>query len=267
MSAFALRLAFDVQADVAVERCRVLRKLGGRRAMHDHSALQHHRVFGERQRHLGALLDQNDGGAFLNNPELRKEFLAPSISGDYVACLGVSETGAGSDVASIKTNARRVGGDWVINGGKMWTTNGAQADWMCVLANTGDGQAHKNKSLIVVPMKTKGVEIVKKLDKLGMRASDTVQTFFDERMHLNKFMGSGGLASAIDEFNADHFDHAGLGFIGGAYHIVSSVGGQPIHGAAPEAVHFPGGLGGVLSEAHAPGGRKRGLRAVVTAGE
>jgi citronellyl-CoA dehydrogenase len=112
--------------------------------------------------------------------ELRQEFLAPSISGDYVACLGVSETGAGSDVASIKTNARRVSGDWVINGGKMWTTNGAQADWMCVLANTGDGAVHKNKSLIVVPMKTPGVQIVKKLDKLGMRASDTVQTFFDE---------------------------------------------------------------------------------------
>jgi len=112
--------------------------------------------------------------------ELRQEFLAPSISGDYVACLGVSETGAGSDVASIKTNARRVGGDWVINGGKMWTTNGAQADWMCVLANTGDGAVHKNKSLIVVPMKTRGVQIAKKLDKLGMRASDTVQTFFDE---------------------------------------------------------------------------------------
>ena len=111
--------------------------------------------------------------------ELRQEFLAPSISGDYVACLGVSETGAGSDVASIKTNARRVGGDWVINGGKMWTTNGAQADWMCLLANTGDGPAHKNKSLIVVPMKATGVQIVKKLDKLGMRASDTAQIFFD----------------------------------------------------------------------------------------
>ncbi|HEY4169721.1 MAG TPA: acyl-CoA dehydrogenase family protein [Reyranella sp.] len=112
--------------------------------------------------------------------ELRKEFLAPSIAGDYVACLGVSETGAGSDVASIKTTARRVGGDWVINGGKMWTTNGAQADWMCLLANTGEGQVHKNKSLIVVPMNTPGLSIVKKLNKLGMRASDTVQTFFDE---------------------------------------------------------------------------------------
>ena len=112
--------------------------------------------------------------------ELRKEFLAPSIAGDYVACLGVSETGAGSDVASIKTTARRVGDDWVINGGKMWTTNGTQADWMCLLANTGEGPVHKNKSLIVVPMKTKGVQVVKKLDKLGMRSSDTAQIFFDE---------------------------------------------------------------------------------------
>ena len=112
--------------------------------------------------------------------ELRKEFLAPSIAGDYVACLGVSEVGAGSDVASLKTTAKRAGGDWVINGGKMWTTNGTQADWMCLLANTGEGPVHKNKSLIVVPMKTKGVQVVKKLDKLGMRSSDTAQIFFDE---------------------------------------------------------------------------------------
>src|SRR3954447_22250097 len=111
--------------------------------------------------------------------ELRKEFLAPSIAGDYVACLGVSEVGAGSDVASLKTTARRIGGDYVINGGKMWTTNGTQADWMCLLANTGDGPAHRNKSLICLPMKTKGVNVARKLDKLGMRASDTAQIFFD----------------------------------------------------------------------------------------
>ena len=111
--------------------------------------------------------------------ELRAEFLAPSIAGDYVACLGVSEVGAGSDVASLKTTAKKVGGDWVIDGGKMWTTNGTQADWMCLLANTGEGPAHRNKSLIVVPMKTPGVQVVKKLDKLGMRSSDTAQIFFD----------------------------------------------------------------------------------------
>jgi citronellyl-CoA dehydrogenase len=112
--------------------------------------------------------------------ELRREFLAPSITGDYVACLGVSEVGAGSDVASLKTTAKRVGGDWVINGGKMWTTNGTQADWMCLLANSGEGAVHKNKSLICLPMKTRGVQVVKKLDKLGMRSSDTAQIFFDE---------------------------------------------------------------------------------------
>jgi len=110
---------------------------------------------------------------------LREEFLKPSITGEFVACLGVSETGAGSDVASIKTRARKDGGDYLIDGGKMWTTNGTQADWMCLLANTGDGPVHRNKTLICLPMKTKGVEIARKLDKLGMRASDTAQIFFD----------------------------------------------------------------------------------------
>src|SRR5438105_2931704 len=110
---------------------------------------------------------------------VRREFLAPSIAGDYVACLGVSEVGAGSDVASIKTFARKDGADYVINGGKMWTTNGTQADWICLLANTSDGPVHQNKSLICVPMKTEGVEIARKLDKLGMRSSDTTQIFFE----------------------------------------------------------------------------------------
>ncbi|HJV88422.1 MAG TPA: acyl-CoA dehydrogenase family protein [Noviherbaspirillum sp.] len=111
---------------------------------------------------------------------LRREFLAPAISGDMVACLGVSEVGSGSDVASVKTTARKDGDDYVINGGKMWTTNGTQADFCVVLANTSEGAPHRNKSLIVVPMKTKGVEVAKKIRKIGMNASDTAQLFFDE---------------------------------------------------------------------------------------
>ena len=118
--------------------------------------------------------------ARFGSEELCNEFLVPSIKGEYVACLGVSEVGAGSDVASIKTAARKDGGDYVINGGKMWTTSGTQADWMCLLANTGDGPVHKNKSLICLPMKTKGVEIARKLDKMGMRCSDTAQIFFED---------------------------------------------------------------------------------------
>ena len=117
--------------------------------------------------------------ARFGNDEVRAQFLAPSISGEYVACLGVSEVGAGSDVASVKTTAKKEGGDYVINGGKMWTTNGTQADWICLLANTSEGPVHRNKSLICVPMKTKGVEIACKLDKMGMHSSDTAQIYFD----------------------------------------------------------------------------------------
>ncbi|WP_022720855.1 acyl-CoA dehydrogenase family protein [Rhodopseudomonas sp. B29] len=118
--------------------------------------------------------------AKFGSDELRKEFLAPSIAGDYVACIGVSEPSAGSDVASIKTTARSDGDDYVINGGKMWITNGTQADWICLLCNTGDGPMHRNKSLICVPMKTKGVSIARKLDKMGMHSSDTAQIHFDD---------------------------------------------------------------------------------------
>ena len=126
---------------------------------------------------------------------LKQEFLVPSISGDRVGCLGVSESSAGSDVAAIRTTARRDGGDYVIDGEKMWITNGAQADWMCCLVNTGDGPPHRNKSLIVIPMDLPGIERSRKLHKLGMWASDTAQIFFDgvrvPRSHLIGEEGQG----------------------------------------------------------------------------
>jgi len=111
---------------------------------------------------------------------LRDEFLRPAITGEFVGCIGVSEPGGGSDVAALKTTARKDGDDYIINGTKMWITNGTQADFCCLLANTGEGPAHKNKTLIVVPMKTKGIQITKKITKIGMNASDTAQIFFDE---------------------------------------------------------------------------------------
>src|SRR6202165_3165369 len=119
-------------------------------------------------------------GAGFASDDVRRDFWAPAVSGDAVACIGVSEPGAGSDVASIKTSARSDGDDYVINGGKMWITNGVQADWICLLANTSDGQVHRNKSLICVPMETRGVQVARKLDKMGMRSSDTAQIFFDD---------------------------------------------------------------------------------------
>ena len=118
--------------------------------------------------------------AQFGSDELRRRFLTPAIAGDMVACIGVTEPGAGSDVASLKTAARKDGDDYIINGSKMFITNGSQADWVCLLCNTSDGPVHRNKTLICVPMDSPGVTVERTLNKLGMRASDTALIYFDD---------------------------------------------------------------------------------------
>ncbi|MCW5258935.1 acyl-CoA dehydrogenase [Verminephrobacter eiseniae] len=122
--------------------------------------------------------------ARFGSDELRERFLKPTVAGDYVVCLGVSEADAGSDVASVKTTARKDGDDYVINGSKMWITNGLQADWMCLLANTGGEDPHRNKSLICLPLRENGKLrpgiTMNKIKKVGMWSSDTAQVFFDD---------------------------------------------------------------------------------------
>ena len=129
--------------------------------------------------------------ARFGSEELKREFLAPAIAGDVVSCIGVSEPGAGSDVAAIKSHARKDGDDYLITGQKMWITNSLQADWMCMLVNTGDGSGpagtnpHKNKSLVIVPLREhgklrKGIEVAQKIRKIGMNSSDTGLIYFDE---------------------------------------------------------------------------------------
>lgn len=118
--------------------------------------------------------------ARFGSDELKAQFLAPAVSGEQVACIGVSEPQAGSDVARIKTTAIKDGDDYIINGSKMWITNGMQGDWICLLANTAEGNPHTNKSLIMVPLDTPGVNRARKLHKLGMWSSDTAQLFFDD---------------------------------------------------------------------------------------
>ena len=129
-----------------------------------------------------------------------ENFLRPSISGDFVSCIGVSEPHAGSDVAAIKTTAVKDGDDYIINGSKMWITSGTQADWMCMLANTGSSSEnrHLNKSLICVPLKVngervKGVTINRKLKKMGMHSSDTAEIFFEDvRVPTKNLIGEEG---------------------------------------------------------------------------
>ena len=110
---------------------------------------------------------------------LKDQFLAPAIRGEMVASIAVSEPGAGSDVAGIKTSAVASGDDYIVNGSKMWITNAPCADYFCTLVNTGEGKPHQNKSLLVIPASSPGVRVGEKLHKLGMRSSETAPVFFD----------------------------------------------------------------------------------------
>ncbi|GAA5524506.1 acyl-CoA dehydrogenase [Microbulbifer aestuariivivens] len=125
--------------------------------------------------------------------ELKEEFLTPAISGEKVASIAVSEPGAGSDVAAIKTRARSDGDDYIINGEKMWITNAPSADFFCTLVNTSDGKPHQNKSLIVIPADTPGVSVGKRLHKMGMRSSETAPVAFEDvRVPKRNLIGDEG---------------------------------------------------------------------------
>jgi citronellyl-CoA dehydrogenase len=112
--------------------------------------------------------------------EQKERFLAPAMRGEMVASIAVSEPDHGSDVAGIRTRAVRDGDEWVINGSKMWITNSLQADWLCLLARTSDEGGYRGMSQIIVPTSSPGFSVSKKLDKLGMRASDTGLLSFDD---------------------------------------------------------------------------------------
>jgi len=125
--------------------------------------------------------------------ELKRDFLAPAITGEQVCSVAVSEPGAGSDVAAIRTRARREGDDWVINGRKMWITNGTQADWICLLARTSEDGGHHGMSLIIVPTSTPGFSVGRKIEKMGNHSSDTAELVFDDvRVPVAHTIGEAG---------------------------------------------------------------------------
>lgn len=111
--------------------------------------------------------------------ELKQEILPRAIRGEIILALGITEPGYGSNVAGIQTTARRQGHDYVINGSKTFITNGSRADYVIVAARTG-AQGAGGISLIAVPTRTSGFSVGKKLDKIGARASDTTELFFQD---------------------------------------------------------------------------------------
>lgn len=112
--------------------------------------------------------------------EQKKEFLGRLTAEPKLAAYCVTEPGAGSDVSGIRTTAKKVGSDYVINGSKMWITNGGVADWYFVLAYTDPAAKHKGMSGFIVPRETPGITVGKKEWNMGQHASDTRGITFEE---------------------------------------------------------------------------------------
>jgi len=131
--------------------------------------------------------------ARFGSAELKRAYLEPALRGEMVCSIAVSEPDAGSDVAGIRTRAVRDGDDWVINGRKMWITNGTQADWLCLLARTSDEGGYAGMSMIVVPTSTPGFSVGRKITKMGNRSSDTAELVLDDvRVPVSNTIGEIG---------------------------------------------------------------------------
>lgn len=111
--------------------------------------------------------------------EQKRRYLPEGIRGEKIFALGVTEPSSGSDVASIRTNAKLDGDHYILNGSKTFITNGVNADYVIVAAKTKNDPKHKNISLFLVDTKSEGYSVGKKLKKLGWRSSDTGEIYFD----------------------------------------------------------------------------------------
>jgi alkylation response protein AidB-like acyl-CoA dehydrogenase len=143
---------------------------------------------------------------------LKQTYLVPAIKGEMISSLGISEPGAGSDVAGIRTRAVRDGDEYVINGSKTFITNGVRADFIVLVTKTDPDAGYDGFSLFVVPKDTPGFHVSKKLEKLGMHSSDTAElTFEDVRVPAENLVGQEGK---------------------GFYHIMWELQGERLIGAA-----------------------------------
>ena len=125
-------------------------------------------------------------------PELQQHVIPSVLRGERIAALAITEPGGGSDVASLKTTARREGNQWVINGEKVFITSGMRADWLTVAVRTGEAKGAGGISMIVVPGDAKGLTR-SRLDKMGWLCSDTAHLRFDDvRVPAKNLLGDEG---------------------------------------------------------------------------
>ena len=135
----------------------------------------------------------------LGTEDLKQRYLVPGIKGEKIACLAITEPGAGSDVAGIRTTARRDGDEYVINGSKTFITNGARADFILLVAKTDPDAGHDGITLFVVDLKdangdhVPGFTVTRTLEKMGMHSSDTAElSFEDVRVPAENILGQEG---------------------------------------------------------------------------
>ena len=148
---------------------------------------------------------------------LKETYLKPAVKGDMVAAIAVTEPDAGSDVAALKTTAKKEGDHYVLNGSKTFITNGTQADFMTLLARTSDDPGYHSFSLFVVPTNLPGFQVSKKLDKLGMRSSDTAELYFDNlKVPAENLIGieGEGFIHQMMQFQHERFSAMPMAYIG-----------------------------------------------------
>jgi alkylation response protein AidB-like acyl-CoA dehydrogenase len=125
--------------------------------------------------------------------EIKEKYLRGAIAGDLILSLGITEPDAGSDVAGIKTRAVKDGDDYIINGSKVFITNGLRADLIVLVTKTSDEPGFDGFTLFLVETKTPGFEVSRRLEKLGMHASDTAElSFTDMRVPAANMLGEEG---------------------------------------------------------------------------
>jgi len=146
---------------------------------------------------------------------LKETYLKPAIAGEMVTSIAVTEPGAGSDVSAIATTATKDGDAYIINGSKTYITNGTQADILTLLARTSDNPGYDAFSLFVVPTDLPGFKVSRKLDKLGLRCSDTAELFFDKvRVPAKNLIGNEGEGFI---YQMKQFQHERFAALPGSY--------------------------------------------------
>ncbi len=154
--------------------------------------------------------------AEFGSDHIKQAYLKPALKGVKVAAIAVTEPDAGSDVAALKTTARRDGDHYFLNGSKTYITNGLQADFLTLLARTSDAPGYHSFSLFVVPTDIKGFVVSKKLDKLGMRSSDTAELYFDNmKIPAENLIGreNEGFIQQMKQFQHERFAVLPLSYI------------------------------------------------------